>query len=86
MTGSMTVKIMSATEAKNGFGRFLKAIQRGPIVITKKGSPVAITISFEDAEDLALLGQAKKAGEKGFVGVETSEAILAAVHSVECKR
>lgn len=52
---------MTAAEAKNGFGRYLDAVQREPIIITKKNRPVALTISFEDAEDLMLLEEAKQA-------------------------
>lgn len=73
------MKTMSAADAKNGFGRYLDAVQRGPVVITKKDRPVAVTISFEDAEDILLLEQAKTAGEAGFVGVEASEAALSAI-------
>jgi prevent-host-death family protein len=73
------MKTISAADAKNGFGRYLDAVQRGPVIITKKDRPVALTISFEDAEDILLLEQARKAGEKGFVGIEASEAALATI-------
>lgn len=75
----MNMKTMTAAEAKNGFGRYMDAVQREPVIITKKDRPVAVTISFEDAEDFVLLEQAKKAGEKGFVGVDASEAVLKAI-------
>lgn len=73
------MKTMTAVEAKNGFGRYLDAVQREPVIITKKDRPVAVTISFEDAEDIVLLEQAKKASEKRFGGFEESEAVLKAI-------
>lgn len=73
------MKTMSAVEAENGFGRYLDAVQHEPVIITKNDRPVALTLSFEDAEDFLLLEQAKKAGEKGFIGVEKSEAALRSI-------
>jgi prevent-host-death family protein len=72
----MNMKTMTAAEAKNSFGRYLDAAQREPVVITKKNRPVAVTVSFQDAEDLWLIEQAKEAGESGFAGVEASEQAL----------
>ncbi len=73
------MKTMTAAEAKNGFGRYLDAVQRAPVIITKKDRPVAVTISFEDAEDLLLLEKAREAGKSGFVGVDESQRALAAL-------
>lgn len=72
----MTTKTMTAAEAKNGFGRYLDAVQREPVIITKKNRPVALTISFEDAEDLMLLEDAKKDFVHWFAWVDTSEVAL----------
>jgi prevent-host-death family protein len=50
----MSMKSMSARDAKNHFGEFLDASQREPVVITKNGRPVGIMISIEDALDTVL--------------------------------
>ena len=73
------MKTITAAEAKNGFGRYLDAVQRAPVVITKKDRPVAVTFSYEDAEDLLLLEKAREAGKSGFVGVEESQSALSAL-------
>ncbi len=73
------MKTMTAAEAKNGFGRYMDAAQRGPVIITKKGRPVAVTISFEDAEDMLLLEKARAAGKSGFAGVRASGKALKAL-------
>lgn len=45
---------MTATEAKNGFGRALERALRGePVVITKQQKPKAVLISFEDYQALS---------------------------------
>jgi antitoxin Phd len=45
----MEAAVVSATDAKNEFGRILeKAIQGGRVVITKHDSPKAILISMEE--------------------------------------
>ena len=77
------MKTMTAAEAKNGFGRYLDAVQRAPVIITKKDRPVAVTISYEDAEDLLLLEKANDAGKSGFVGVDESQSALAALLNVK---
>lgn len=77
------MKTMTAAEAKNGFGRYLDAVQRAPVIITKKDRPVAVTISYEDAEDLLLLEKAREAGKSGFVGVDESQSALAALLNVK---
>ena len=45
----MTMKVMTARDAKNHFGEFLDSAQREPIVITKNNRPVGIMISIQDA-------------------------------------
>ncbi len=77
------MKTMTAAEAKNGFGRYLDAVQRAPVIITKKDRPVAVTISYEDAEGLLLLEKAREAGKSGFVGVDESQRALAALLNVK---
>ncbi len=47
----MTLKTMTARDAKNRFGEFLDAARREPVVVTKNDRPVGIMISIEDAAD-----------------------------------
>ena len=49
--GGMTMKTMTARDAKNRFGEFLDAARREPVVVTKNDRPVGIMISIEDAAD-----------------------------------
>ena len=45
--------VMTALEAKNGFGQFLDAVQRGPVTVTKNGREVGAMFSRADLEALA---------------------------------
>jgi prevent-host-death family protein len=47
----VTLKTMTARDAKNRFGEFLDAARREPVVVTKNNRPVGIMISIEDAAD-----------------------------------
>lgn len=49
--GGLTLKTMTARDAKNRFGEFLDAARREPVVVTKNDRPVGIMISIEDAAD-----------------------------------
>lgn len=49
------MKTMTASEASKEFGRYLDAAQRDPVVVTKKNRPVAVTVSFQDWEELTRL-------------------------------
>ena len=42
------VTIIPAREAKNRFGELLDTVQRQPVIITKKGRPVARMLAFVD--------------------------------------
>ena len=44
---------MTALEAKNGFGQFLDAVQRGPVTVTKNGREVGAMFSRADLEKMA---------------------------------
>jgi len=48
----MTMKAMTAADAKNSFGSFLDTVQREPVVITKKNRPVGMMLSMQDIETL----------------------------------
>ena len=47
----MTVKTMTAKEAKLRFGEFLDTMQREPVIVTKNNRPVGIMLSMQDAAD-----------------------------------
>lgn len=49
------MKTMTASAASKEFGRYLDAAQREPVIITKKNRPVAVTVSFQDWEELSKL-------------------------------
>lgn len=46
------MKTMTASVASKEFGRYLDAVQREPIVVTKKNRAVAVTVSVQDWEEL----------------------------------
>ncbi|MBI5470640.1 type II toxin-antitoxin system Phd/YefM family antitoxin [Candidatus Kaiserbacteria bacterium] len=77
------VTIVPAREAKNRFGELLDAVQRQPVIITKKGRPVAKMIAFvdkkrfEEVEDQIWGERALKAEREGkWLGTDKSEAFL----------
>jgi prevent-host-death family protein len=45
----MSVKTMTARDAKIQFGTFMNTMQREPVIVTKNDKPVGIMISIEDA-------------------------------------
>ncbi len=45
---SMTMKVMSAKDAKNSFGTFLDTAQREPVVVTKRDRPVGVLLCADD--------------------------------------
>ena len=48
----MNMKTMTASAASKEFGRYIDAVQREPVIITKQNRPVAVTMSMQDAEEL----------------------------------
>jgi len=76
------VTIVPAKEAKNRFGELLDTVQRQPVVITKKGRPVARMIAFVDAkrfrevEDKIWGERAERAAKENFLGPKKSEEFL----------
>jgi len=44
----MTMKIMTAKDAKNSFGVFLDSVQHEPVVVTKRDRPVGVMFSMND--------------------------------------
>ncbi|OGG80201.1 hypothetical protein A3A39_02940 [Candidatus Kaiserbacteria bacterium RIFCSPLOWO2_01_FULL_54_13] len=76
------VTIIPAREAKNRFGELLDSVQRQPVIITKKGRPVARMIAFVDpkrfreVEDQIWGERAMKAEKEGTIGVAASRRLM----------
>lgn len=51
----MNMKTMTASVASKEFGRYLDAAQREPVIVTKQSRPVAVTVSFQDWQELTKL-------------------------------
>jgi len=49
------MKTMTASVASKEFGRYLDSAMREPVIVTKQNRPVAVTISFQDWEELTKL-------------------------------
>lgn len=49
------MKTMTASVASKEFGRYLDSAQREPVIVTKKSRPVAVTVSFQDWEEITKL-------------------------------
>ena len=49
----MSMKTMTAMEAKNSFGKFLEAVHREPVTVTKNSREIAAMFSMEDVQIIA---------------------------------
>jgi prevent-host-death family protein len=49
------VKVASLAQVASDFARYVKASERGPVVVTRKGKPVAVLLGAEDEADLERL-------------------------------
>jgi prevent-host-death family protein len=49
----MTMKTVTAVEAKNSFGRLLEATHREPVMVTKNNREIAAMFSMQDVQALA---------------------------------
>jgi len=49
------VRIAPVAEIKAKFSAYLKASERGPVVVTRKGKAVAVLLSVADEEDVERL-------------------------------
>jgi prevent-host-death family protein len=56
------VRVASETEVASDFAVYLKASKRGPVVVTRKGKPVAVLLRASGQEDLErlLMGHSPK--------------------------
>ncbi len=62
------MKIMSAREAKNGFGLMIDTARAEPVLIEKHGRGVVVVVAVEEYERLS--GQSERAdkGKSGITG------------------
>lgn len=73
---------ISATEAKNHFGKLIDAARREAVSIEKQGRPVAVLLSQEEydrlseLEDFLLSLQAEKAKNEGLLSEAESQNLL----------
>ena len=49
------MKIASVAEIKAQFSAFLKASERGPVVVTRNGRPVAVIVGVHDEDEIERL-------------------------------
>ena len=52
---TVSMKALTANEAKTHFGEMLLNAQRGPVQINKNGKPVAVLVSFDEYENIEAL-------------------------------
>ena len=76
----MTMKTLTAKEAKNSFGKFLDMAQREPVIITKRGRPVSVTLSVSDIQELTsdnnkLTPEISKGIEQGLKDVKAGKVV-----------
>lgn len=51
----MIMKTIAATKASKQFGELIDAVQREPVMVTKKNRPMGVMMSTQDAETLLAL-------------------------------
>lgn len=79
------MKVFSAKQAKDGFGRLIDTAQKEPVQIEKKGRAVAVLVSsdeyarLEAMENVWWAEQAKTAAKEGHLGNAESEKLLASL-------
>lgn len=79
------MKVFSAKQAKDSFGRLIDTAQKEPVQIEKKGRAVAVLVSsdeyarLEAMEDAWWAEQAKAAAKEGHLGNVESEKLMASL-------
>lgn len=63
------MKTIPATKASKQFGELIDAVQREPVMVTKKDRPVGVMMSIQDAETLLAL-QVENGIAKGLADIE----------------
>jgi len=78
----MTMKTMSAVDAKTRFGQFIDAAQREPVVVTKKDRPVGVFFSIEDIQNTIWAEEALTAHKEGYLSAsESADRLNALLHA-----
>ncbi len=78
------MKVISALEAKNAFGRFLAAAQREPVAVTRNRRLVATMFSMEDIASMARAYLSEPLREQVASGaIDVSAALLRQAHMNE---
>jgi antitoxin Phd len=78
----VVMRVLTAAEAKNGFGKMIDIVQREPVTIEKKGRAVAVVLSMEEYSNFELLenqwwgNKAEEAIKEEFMGTEESEKLM----------
>jgi prevent-host-death family protein len=49
------MKIASVADIKTHFSAYLRAAERGPVVVTRSGRPVGVLLAIDDEEELERL-------------------------------
>ena len=76
------MRIAPVAEIKAKFSAYLKASEKGPIVVTRNGKAVAVLLSVEDyqrldaAADAWWAERAREAAKDGFAGAKASRKLL----------
>ena len=63
------MKIASVAEVKAKFSGYLKMSERGPVVVTKNGKPVAVILSVSDEDEIERLALAYSPKFQGILEV-----------------
>lgn len=83
------MRTFAAKKAKDGFGLLLDTAQREPVVIEKKGRPVAVVVSITDYERLEGLedaywaDRARTAAAGGFLDAAKSRDLVSEMLNAE---
>jgi antitoxin Phd len=56
----MSMKTMTATDARKRFGELLESVQREPVAITQQGRAVAVLLSPKDVERLTIFRERRE--------------------------
>lgn len=52
------MKVATVTEIESRFSSFVKASESGPIVVTRKGRPVAVIVGVQDEDEVERIAMA----------------------------
>jgi prevent-host-death family protein len=61
---------MTSLEAQNKFGMLIDASQRQPVAVTRRGRPVAVVLSYDDAQEFLQSRERDKALVRDYIRAE----------------